>query len=110
VSFFVSENLRGLISEDDLAVNNHDSTWCYLKIGSDSFKIMCYEKLEKGAIYEVSCTLDEFEKLMANLDMVVDTWVVINNNKHLRCSGSLNLKYFEINKEDNYVICQILIN
>ena len=115
MSFFVSDSLKGIITEDDLAGDSP------IKIVAEQQKVCVRFKCENIDTFEVELLAFEFEKVDAitiqvdlndlkNIliyeDEFVDYCIVIDGEEFINKQRIFSLNKLEVNK-DNYVTCKI---
>ncbi len=117
MSFFVSDSLKGVISEKDLEADSP------IKIVKEKQKpsICFYDKHNDGfkcELLEISLS-DEVDNICIIADTVVlqdvfnrngkrtDYSIFLNGNYYMKSNGTFTLSKLEVNKEDNYIVCKI---
>lgn len=117
MSFFVSESLKGIISEKDLEADSP------IKIVEEKEKLTVhfYNDSVEGFYLELSTI--SFSELLDEMTIVTDTEgltnifksgnkkvdysIILNGEQYMHSSGTFYLDKLEVNKEDNYVMCKI---
>jgi len=120
VSFFVSESLKGIISEEDLAANSpikiiEEEELLVIRFQNSKLKIF------EGELIEISLSdkIDNIKIVVKQEELpnvfyfngkVTDYSICLNGNNHMQRNGMFVLNKIEVNKEDNYVTCKIDID
>ena len=115
MSFFISDSLKGVISEDDLAGDSP------IKIVTEQQKVCVRFRCENGDPFEAELLAFEFEKVdvitiqvdlndLKNVliydDEFVDYCIIIDEKEFIKKQRVFLLNKLEVNK-DNYVTCKI---
>ena len=113
MSFFVSDSLKGVISEKDLEA---DSPIRIIDEGKN-LTIRFTDEIECGLItISFSELLDEMSvvtdtegliNVFKNDNKKVDYSIILNDDQYMNSSGTLYLDKLEVNKVDNCVMCKI---
>ena len=117
MSFFVSDSLKGIITEKDLEAESP------IKIIEEKeiLTIHLYNDLVEGFELEllkmnISEVLDKIEvatnqqgleNIFECVNKKVEYSLLLNGRQYLQNSGMLALDKLEVNKADNYVMCKI---
>ena len=117
MSFFVSDSLKGIITEKDLEAESP------IKIIEEKeiLTIHLYNDLVEGFELEllkmnISEVLDKIEvatnqqgleNIFECVNKKVEYSLLLNDSQYLQNSGILALDKLEVNKADNYVMCKI---
>lgn len=117
MSFFVSDSLKGIITEKDLEANSP------IKIieEKESLNIYFYNDNVEGVSCELLSidfceTLDEIKIVTSQsalpnifkcINKKIEYSILLNGIQYLENSGMLVLDKLEVNKEDNCVTCKI---
>tara|TARA_R110002167_G_scaffold97725_2_gene257644 strand:- start:632 stop:988 length:357 start_codon:yes stop_codon:yes gene_type:complete len=117
MSFFVSESLKGIISEEDISIINSDKIdkeKVYIDIQSEltePFKILLKSIRFNTSLDEITATIDNetLSKLFSCHNKKINYSIFLNNNQYMTDLGVMVIKELETNK-DNCVTCQIVIN
>ena len=120
MSFFISDSLKDVLSEEDLEAKSP------IKIIEEEATLNIY--FYNDIVKSFSCELISMDfcetqdvikivtsqKVLANIfkcvNKNVDYSIFLNDIKYLENSGTLVLDKIEVNKEDNYVTCKIDID
>jgi len=120
MSFFISDSLKDVLSEEDLEAKSP------IKIIEEEEKLNIH--FYNDAVEGFSCELISMDfceaqdvikivtsqKVLANIfkcaNKNVDYSLFLNGIQYLENSGTLVLDKIEVNKEDNYVTCKIDID
>ena len=110
MSFFVSDNLKNVITEEDLVENfNKDM---YLCLESDYFKkeyfIRNYKNDFGAQTFNIETSKDIVALFKANNTSVKHA-VLVSDNYVLRGEGILEIKEFNQSLEENLISCKIVI-
>ena len=110
MSFFVSDNLKNVISEEDLV--ERSSKDVYLCLDNDDFKkeyfIRSY-KNESGVKAFIIETTTEITELFKADNSKIRHTVLIGNSCVLKGEGILEIKEFNQQSEENLISCKIVI-
>jgi len=117
MSFFVSESLKGIISEEDISITSTtkvDKEKVYINVQSESiepFKLLLKAISFNTLLDEIVTTIDNqtLSMLFSCHNKKINYSIFLNNNQYMIDTGVMVIKELEINK-DNYVTCQIVIN
>ena len=117
MSFFVSESLKGIISEEDLAADSP------IKVVEAKTELMIHFYNEDDESFKCEllemrfCNNHDKIKIQLHQENIgnifncvnkkVDYSIFLNNTQYLERSGTLVLDKLEVNKEDNYITCKI---
>tara|TARA_R110000823_G_scaffold66390_3_gene155405 strand:+ start:2529 stop:2900 length:372 start_codon:yes stop_codon:yes gene_type:complete len=120
MSFFVSDSLKSIISEEDLVATSP------IKITEVSENLTIHVLTDQDKNFELEIIEINFHSLTDNFIVVtskeylpnifnahnrcIDYSIMLNEKQFMQDKGTLNLIKLEINNEDNYVTCQIVIN
>ena len=117
MSFFVSDSLKGIITEKDLEadspiriIEEEESLKIYFcNDNSEGFKcelvsVNFCELLDKVVVHTSQNTLTQIFKCV---NKEVKYSIFLNGVQYLENSGTLTLNKLEANNEDNYVTCKI---
>ena len=117
MSFFVSDSLKGIITEKDLAADSP------IKIFESKINLTIRFADKANDRFECELSKISFSELLDEMSIVTDTEglvnifksdnkkvdysIILNDNQYMQSSGTLCLDKLEVNKEDNYVTCKI---
>ena len=117
MSFFVSDSLKGIITEKDLEADSP------IKIVEEKEAIVIQFRSEENIDFDVELlemnfcdVLDELrvatntsslENIFKCNNKKVNYTIFLNNCEAHQSKGTLILDKLEVNKEDNYVLCKI---
>mgnify|MGYP000341912234 CR=1 FL=1 len=120
MSFFVSDSLKSIISEEDLVATSP------IKFNEVSENLTIHVLTSQDKNFELEITKVNFHSLRDSFTVVtnkeclpaifyahnlcIDYSIMLNKTQFMQDKGSFNLVELEINNEDNYVTCQIVIN
>lgn len=117
MSFFVSDSLKGIITEKDLEadspiriIEEEESLKIYFcNDNSEGFKcelisVSFCKLLDKVVVHTSQNTLTQIFKCV---NKEVKYSIFLNGVQYLENSGTLTLDKLEANNEDNYVTCKI---
>tara|TARA_A100001011_G_C14001997_1_gene711794 strand:+ start:205 stop:549 length:345 start_codon:yes stop_codon:yes gene_type:complete len=111
MSFFISENLKGVIGEEDLSLAEKTSLVdVKIKIDNSLFAITKLEKNKEDFLASISCDIQNFQQLLQTNEEIVSGSVKVDQKEYLMFKGCLKILSFEVNKEENCITCQILID
>jgi hypothetical protein len=118
MSFFVSESLKGIISENDLEADIGP-----IKIVKEKEVPTIRFYIDNTECFECNLETISFSELLDEMSIVTDTEglvnifksdnkkvdysIILNDNQYMQSSGTLYLDKLEVNKEDNCVTCKI---
>ena len=118
MSFFISDSLQGIISEEDISITNTtgkvDEEKVYIEVQSDltiTFKLRLLSMRFDRLIDEMAVTIsnENLNKLFSCHNQKINYSISLGHDRYMTNYGILVIKELEINK-DNYVTCQIVIN
>tara|TARA_R110000787_G_scaffold114385_1_gene224097 strand:+ start:36 stop:395 length:360 start_codon:yes stop_codon:yes gene_type:complete len=118
MSFFISDSLKGIISEEDISITDTtdkvDEEKVYIELQSDlptTFKLRLLSMRFDELIDEIVVVIsnESLNKLFSCHNQKINYSISLDHNRHMTNYGILVIKELEINK-DNYVTCQIVIN
>lgn len=117
MSFFVSDSLKGIITEKDLEADSP------IKIVESKNNLTILFVDEANDSFDCELSTISFSELLDEMTIVTDTEglanifnsdnkkidysIILNENQYMQSSGTLYLDKLEVNKEDNYVTCKI---
>ena len=120
MSFFVSDSLKSIISEEDLVATSP------IKITEVSENLTIHVLTDQDKNFELEIIEINFHSLRDEFIVMtskeylseifnahnrcIDYSIMLNEKQFMQDKGTLNLIKLEINNEDNYVTCQIVIN
>jgi len=120
MSFFVSDSLKSIISEEDLVATSP------IKITEVSENLTIHVLTDQDKNFELEVIKINFHSLRDEFIVVtskeylseifnahnlcIDYSIMLNKKQFMQDKGTFNLVKLEINNEDNYVTCQIVIN
>jgi hypothetical protein len=120
MSFFVSDSLKSIISEEDLVATSP------IKITEVSENLTIHVLTDQDKNFELEVIEINFHSLRDEFIVVtskeylseifnahnlrIDYSIMLNKKQFMQDKGTFNLVKLEINNEDNYVTCQIVIN
>ena len=116
MSFFISDSLKGVISEEDLKASSpikikDEKTKIYLSFETkkEVFKFVLlkvdFNSKTTQAIIQTETT--ELSKILTLQNNFSDYYISIDDFKYDINTGTLKIRSLEINNEDNYVTCKI---
>jgi len=115
MSFFVSDSLKDVISEEDLVADSpikiiDEQLKVYVRFkceNSNSFEaeLLAFE-FEKVDVITLQVDLNDFKNVLTYHDKFVDYCIVINKEEFIKKQRIFLLNKLEVNK-DNYVTCKI---
>lgn len=118
MSFFVSESLKGIISENDLEADigpikivkeKEMLTISFYNDSTESFECVLGTISFSELLDEMSIVTDT--EGLANIfkcdNKKVDYSIILNGKQYMQSSGTFYLDKLEVNKEDNCVTCKI---
>ena len=115
MSFFISDSLKDVISEDDLAgdspikiVAEQQKVYVRLRCGNaDAFEaeLLAFE-FEKIDVITIQVDLNDLKNVLIYEDELVDYCIVIDEKEFIKRQRVFLLHKLEVNK-DNYVTCKI---
>ncbi len=115
MSFFISDSLKGVISEDDLAgdspikiVTEQQKVYVRFRCeNADSFEaeLIAFE-FEKVDVITIQVDLNDLKNVLIYEDEFVDYCIVIDEKEFINKQRVFLLNKLEVNK-DNYVTCKI---
>ena len=113
MSFFVSDNLKGLITEEDV-INDYDGDSSpYLEVECDAdrklFKIIKFSDDEKLCKFTLNTSENLSEVLHLN-DQKISYSIKIDENRYLHNTGCFKVRCFKLNPDDNLVKSKIFIH
>ena len=120
MSFFVSDSLKSIISEEDLVATSP------IKITEVSENLTIHVLTDQEPNFELEIIEINFHSLRDEFivmtskeylseifnahNLRIDYSIMLNKKQFMQDKGTFNLVKLEINNEDNYVTCQIVIN
>jgi|TARA_R110000824_G_scaffold87021_2_gene214830 hypothetical protein len=120
MSFFVSDSLKSIISEEDLVATSP------IKITEVSENLTIHVLTDQDKNFELEIIEINFHSLRDEFivmtskeylseifnahNLRIDYSIMLNKKQFMQDKGTFNLVKLEINNEDNYVTCQIVIN
>jgi len=114
MSFFISDSLKDVISEDDLMPTSKNNK-LKIKFKTSNEKIHAYQikKIVFNNRYDKLDIKSDKENLknilhMNNEDIFYS--LSLNDDDYIHTKGILKINCLEINNEDNYITCQIVID
>ena len=115
MSFFVSDSLKDVISEEDLVADSpikiiDEQLKVYVRFkceNSNSFEaeLLAFE-FEKVDVITLQVDFNDFKNVLTYHDKFVDYCIVINKEEFIKKQRIFLLNKLEVNK-DNYVTCKI---
>ena len=115
MSFFISDSLKGVISEDDLAAESpikivDEEQKIYVRFKSENIDLFEAELLalefEKVDTITIRTELNDLKKILIYEDEFVDYCIIIGEEEFIKKQRVFLLNKLEVNK-DNYVTCKI---
>ena len=116
MSFFISDSLKGVISEDDIAgdspikiVAKQQKVYVRFKgenINTFEAELLAFE-FEKVESITIQADLNDLKNILIYEDEFVDYCIVIDEEEFMKKQRVFLLNKLEVNKEDNYVTCKI---
>jgi|TARA_R110000824_G_scaffold53018_1_gene147044 hypothetical protein len=116
VSFFVSDSLKGIITEEDLMASSpisikekHIPVLLNFKSDKSFFTFKLIKINFEKNITEINIRTDNsrLNKILSLQHKIVDYSISINDSEHMLNSGTLKIRSLEVNNEDNYITCKI---
>ncbi len=117
MSFFVSDSLKGVISEKDLEADSP------IRIIDEGKNLTIRFTDEINGSFECGLITISFSELLDEMSVVTDTEglinvfknvnkkvdysIILNDDQYMNSSGTLYLDKLEVNKVDNCVMCKI---
>ena len=115
MSFFISDSLKNIISEDDLAAESpikiiDEQLKAYVRFkceNSNSFEaeLLAFE-FEKVDVITIQVDLNDLKNVLIYEDEFVDYCIIIDEKEFINKQRVFLLNKLEVNK-DNYVTCKI---
>lgn len=118
MSFFVSDSLKGIITEKDLEA---DLGPIKIVESKNNLMIRFADKIDNS--FKCELVTISFSELLDEMSIITDTEglvnifksdnkkveysIVLNGNQYMQSSGTFYLDKLEVNKEDNCVTCKI---
>ena len=116
MSFFISDSLKGVISEKDLEAESP------IKLIEENEKIFIRINSEED-VFECELISINFNKKRDEIKVLTDKHnlinifnienkqvmysIILNEKQHMQNSGIVYIDKLEVNKEDNYSVCKI---
>ena len=120
MSFFVSDSLKGIISEEDLAAEELGKstkgsnllTIHFQRLPFQSFKCELIKMSFDDKIdnIEIRTSHAGLHDVFSFNNKVMNCSIFLNENDYMQRSGEFTLNEIEVNSEDNYVTCKIDIH
>lgn len=117
MSFFVSDSLKGLVSEEDLQGmspikiveenKNLKITFCCEGIDSFDVELLTASFCETLDEFKISTTKEVLKYVFLADNKKVNYFLKLGDNEYSKNFGTLVLDKLEVNKEDNYIVCKI---
>ena len=116
MSFFVSDSLKGIITEEDLEaaspikIIEKESLNIYFCSGNTegfSCELTSMNFCDAQDEIEIVTSQTTLSRLFECINKKVDYSILLNGIQYLENSGTLVLNKLGLNKEDNYVTCKI---
>ena len=116
MSFFISESLKGIITEKDLQANSpikivEEETLLIHLYNDDTegfeFELLAINFCEVVDEIKMVTDKEKLSKIIECVNKKVKYSILLNGTRYLENSGKLVLNKLEVNKEDNYVLCKI---
>ena len=110
MSFFVSENLKDRLTEDDLIGRVDNNIEILFKIQSSVFTVLKIDFNSNSTLAELRIDKSILQRLFDLSGKDVTSHIEINETEYMETSGVLKILSIVNKKEDSYVTCQIVIN
>mgnify|MGYP001432292013 CR=1 FL=1 len=116
MSFFISDSLKGIITEKDLEAaspikiieeESLNIYFCNGDVEGFSCELISMNFCEARDEIEIATSQTTLARLFECVNKEVDYSILLNGIQYLENSGTLVLDKLELNKEDNYVTCKI---
>ena len=116
MSFFVSDSLKGLISEKDLEadspikiIEEESLNICFYSDNVESFscELLSINFCELFDEINIVTSQTALANIFKCINKNVEYSILLNGIKYLKNSGTLVLDTLEVNKDDNYIKCKI---
>lgn len=119
MSFFVSDSLKNIISEEDLAADSpikiiEEKEFVKLQLCNDILNKTIFEaelvKAEFGTKLDsivVMVDIKDLKNIFMSHNQNLEYSLFIHGNQYMQNRGILVLNKIEVNKEDNYITCKI---
>tara|TARA_B100000900_G_C20042082_1_gene498414 strand:- start:13 stop:384 length:372 start_codon:yes stop_codon:yes gene_type:complete len=116
MTFFVSDSLKGIITEKDLEavspikiIEEESLNICFCNGGIEGFscELILMNFCEAHDEIEIMTSQTTLARLFDCVNKKVDYSISLNGIQYLENSGKLVLNKLELNKEENYVTCKI---
>ena len=117
MSFFVSNSLKDIITEQDLLADSpikiiEERESITIKLSSEnqlSFEVELLEMNFGKDLDELTVSTSKacLENIFVCNTKKVDCSILLNNSQAYQIKGTLILGKLEVNKKDNYVMCKI---
>ena len=112
MSFFVSDSLKGLITEEDLEADSpikivEEKETISIRIQDVEFELLSIDFSKDTDEIIVITSKIGLSKIFECVNKKVHYSILLCENNYLENSGTLFLEKLEVNKEDNYIICKI---
>jgi len=117
MSFFVSNSLKGIISEEDLSADSpikiveakQKLTIHFCSDITGAFDVELIELCfgENSDEIQVLTSPTDTEKILKCANQKVEYSIFLNGNQYMQKKGTFILSKLQISNEDNYVMCKI---
>jgi len=110
MSFFVSDNLKSVISEEDLIESSGKDIFLLLeyKTNKEEYFVRSYKKENNLHTFVIEISSNISMLFNAN-NLNIKHAIVVDNNYFLKGEGVLEIKEFSQNPEENLISCKIVI-
>lgn len=117
MSFFISDSLKDILSEEDLEAKSPITIieereellvqFQHSMFGTSKFELIDLSFYESKDELVVITTKEDLLSIFSNVNEKIEYSILLNNKQYMHACGIFTLSKLEVNKTDNYVVCKI---